>query len=175
MKVILVVAYGINRVIGKEGKLPDWQLRADMQHFKKTTVGKAVIMGRKTYESFDRKYRPLPDRLNIIVSRNKNYVPEPNGENVSVQTSLVRAISYAQEKGYTEVYIIGGGEIFTETLSGIYFHVDEIIATEIDGYFEGETFFPGISDAFWKKEKIGEQTQNEKNSHAFAIYRYIRK
>lgn len=176
MKLNIIVAYGTNFVIGNNGKLPGWKLPADMENFKIfTTLKRAIIMGRKTYESFRRKsgeLKPLPDRDNFIVSRNENYKPEGDNDRVFVCHSLGEAISEAFAMGYDEVCIIGGGEIYKQALSLSY--KMEILATEIDADFDGDTFFPAPDYSLWNKEVLQEVSADERNSHDFKIVHYTK-
>jgi dihydrofolate reductase len=177
MKLILLVAYGQNMVIGNKGGLPGWKLPADMENFKRITIEKrGMIMGRKTYESFRRpsgELKPLPNRDSFIVTRNESYKPEGQNERVFVCNSLTNAIGDAFALGYNEICVIGGGEIYREAF-GTNFEI-EILATEIDGEFEGDTFFPIIDYFLWNKEVLMDVKKDEKNSHNFKIVRYTKK
>lgn len=129
-----IAAMSENRVIGQEGKLP-WHVPEDLKHFKTTTLGKPVIMGRKTYDSLGRL---LPGRENIIVTRNKNFqVPK-----AVVFSSLQDAIEYCKKKyaADDEVFIIGGGEIYTLSLP----YLDRIYLTIIHAHFDGDAYFPAV-------------------------------
>lgn len=179
----IVVAYGNNFVMGNKGGLPGWKLPKDMFHFKNLTMdnGNAsiLIMGRKTFESFPEQYRPLPDRYNFILSRRGHqYIPQPRNPLTFVHTSFIESHSmYRLEKEFRKkkVFVIGGAEIYKEALilRGPWF-VNEIIATEVDGGFEGDTFFPAPNYSLWQKEVLREVEKDEKNSHNFKIVRYIR-
>ncbi|MET0961618.1 MAG: dihydrofolate reductase [Noviherbaspirillum sp.] len=131
----LIVAMDRKRGIGIANQLP-WRLPEDLAHFKRTTTGHAIVMGRKTYESVG---RPLPGRRNIVVSRN----PAWRAEGVSVAATPQQACELARDE--TEVFIIGGAELFAQTL-GL---ARRMIVTEIDGEFECDTFFPEISARDW--------------------------
>lgn len=117
-----------NRVIGKDNEMP-WHLPADLQHFRKTTLDKPIIMGRKTYESIG---RPLPKRHNIIISRNADY----KVEGCDVVTSLDEALQRAG--AVDEVFIIGGGFLYAQTID----HADKLYLTFIDLDVDGDTHFP---------------------------------
>lgn len=129
----LLVAYDLNRVIGIDNKMP-WHIPEELKYFKKVTMGKAIVMGRKTFESIG---RPLPGRLNIIVTRNKNY--EAAGVEVfhDLQTAVERGKEYSDE-----VVIIGGAEIFNLAMDS----ADRLYITIIRKAFEGDTFFPKHDD-----------------------------
>lgn len=188
-KITIVVAYGKKFVIGKDGKLPNWKLPADMAHFKELTMdkeaekykGSIVVMGRKTYESFPLKYRPLPDRHNYIFSRQEpRYQPLPENFYTHVVKSFTDVYWLSDFDGITsdlKIFVIGGAEIYKTSLSlqkdDVLF-VNEIIATEIDGDFKGDTFFPAPDYNLWTKEILKEVSKDEKNSHSFQIVRYTR-
>ncbi|MHA6260852.1 dihydrofolate reductase [Sporosarcina sp. CAU 1771] len=131
----LLVAHDANRVIGLNNDLP-WYIPEDLAYFKKMTMGKAMVMGRKTYESIG---RPLPGRLNIVVTRNQDY----SAEGVLVVQDLTEAIEKAKEYN-EEVMIIGGSEIFKLTLE----IADRLYITSIQHSFPGDTFFPEYSSGW---------------------------
>jgi dihydrofolate reductase len=146
MKTIIIAAIAENRVIGKKGVLP-WHIPEDFQHFKNTTRGHAIIMGRKTLESMNN--RPLPKRINIILSRNPNYT----AEGCVVKTSLQEAIQHAQEQGAEKAFVIGGAAVYKEALA----IADQMILSHVKGIYEGETLFPE-----WGNEwKVVEEKQHE--------------
>lgn len=132
----LLVAYDLNRVIGIDNKMP-WRIPEELKYFKKVTMGKAIVMGRKTFESIG---RPLPGRLNIIVTRNKDYVA--NGAEVfhDLKEAIERGKEYSEE-----VVIIGGAEIFNLSMD----IADRLYITIIRKEYEGDTFFPE-HDNSWK-------------------------
>lgn len=127
MSVILIVAMSLNRVIGKGNEIP-WNIPEEQQLFKKITIGHTLIMGRKTYESIG---RPLPERKNIIITRNKHFT----SEGCHIYPSLKQAI---EDHKNTRIFIIGGAEIFRQTLA----IADEIYLTVIQEEIEGDVFFP---------------------------------
>lgn len=132
----LLVAYDLNRVIGIDNKMP-WHIPEELKYFKKVTMGKAMVMGRKTFESIG---RPLPGRLNIIVTRNKEY----EADGVEVFHDLQKAIERGKEYS-EEVVIIGGAEIFNLSID----FADRLYITIIRKEYEGDTFFPEHDDR-WK-------------------------
>lgn len=145
--VSLIVAKSENNVIGKDGKIP-WYIPEDLKRFKKLTTNNVVIMGRKTYESLPEEYKPLPNRLNIIISRLINYSPK----NCIVSNSLEAAIKKAGTN--KEIFIIGGSEIYEESLK----YVSKIYMTEVLGDFDGDTYFPKLGHGWVevkKEEKEG--------------------
>ena len=141
--VSLIVAMAHNRVIGKDNDMP-WHLSEDLKHFKRVTLGKPVIMGRKTWESLG---RPLPGRPNLVVTRQQEFQPE----GASVHSSLADAINFAKlsakELGVSELMIIGGAQIYEAAMP----FVDRMYITEIDTHVEGDTFFPIIENKSWKE------------------------
>jgi dihydrofolate reductase len=134
----LVVAMSENRCIGRDGRLP-WNIPEDLKHFKRVTTGHAVIMGRKTHESIS---RPLPNRRNIVVSRD----PERRFDGCEVATSLDAAITLARQTDPMPM-VIGGAEIYREALP----QVTTIFLTKIHRHVDGDAFFPDLSPAEWEE------------------------
>lgn len=135
-RISFVVAVSRNGVIGRDGGLP-WHISTDLKRFKAITMGKPLIMGRKTWESLPKK--PLPGRPNIVITRQKNY----RAEGASVVSDIPLALAAAGQ--VEEVCVIGGGEIFDMFLA----QTDRIYLTEVDLEVEGDTFFPPIDPAQW--------------------------
>ncbi|WP_416466289.1 dihydrofolate reductase [Pseudomonas sp. LFS044] len=140
----LIAAIGANRVIGIENRMP-WHLPGDFKFFKAQTMGKPIIMGRKTWESLG---RPLPGRLNIVVSRQ----PGLNLEGAQVQPSLAAAIDladhWARETGVDELMLIGGAQLYGQALEqGL---VDRMYLTQVDYAPEGDAWFPRVDDSEWE-------------------------
>lgn len=138
MQIILVAAHDPNLVIGKDGGLP-WRYPEDLKHFKETTQGKVVVMGRGVFEELNEM--PLPKRENIVLSRTKIY------DNVKTFTSLEEALESLSED---DIYIIGGGVLYRETLP----IADKLIITEIKNVYDGDTFFPeyrNMIGTMWKE------------------------
>jgi dihydrofolate reductase len=160
MKVTLIVAYGRNRAIGKNNKMP-WHLPADLAHFKRTTLGHPVIMGRNTFESIG---RPLPGRRNIVVSRSGKVLHE----GVSVAPSLEAALAACSSEA--EVFVLGGAQIFVAALP----LAQRIIATEIDADFDADVFFPAIDRAQWRESARAHHAVDEKNAYALDFVTYDR-
>lgn len=157
----IIVAVGENNVIGKDNDLI-WKLPRDMKHFKETTTGHYIIMGRKTFES---NGRPLPNRTNVIVTRDKNYT----AEGCVVVHSLEDAINEAKDDA--EGFIIGGGEIYKKSMS----FIDRIYITKIHHEFEGDTFFSEINMEDWTEVDRRDFEPDEKNEYAFTILTLDRK
>lgn len=142
MTLSIIVAMAENRIIGKDNRLP-WHLPEDLKHFKEITMGKPVIMGRKTYESIG---RPLPGRENIVLTRNKSY----QAKGAKVISSLQEAIKACPSA--EEIFIIGGAELYKETLS----KADRLYLTVIHKDFEGDAYFPKVD--LEKDFKVVEKT-----------------
>ncbi len=156
MHLSIIVAMGSNRVIGNRNALP-WHLPADLAHFKSTTMGKPILMGRRTHESIG---RPLPGRLNIVITHNRNYT----AEGCSVVHSLEQAIEAAS--GHEEIMIIGGAELYRQALP----RVERLYLTCIDADFEGDAYFPELSDADWRELASESHRPDGKNAHP---YRFV--
>lgn len=158
----LVVAKSDNNVIGHDNQLI-WHLPNDWKHFKEITTGHPIIMGRKTFESIG---RALPNRTNIIITRNKNY----SIENTKVAHSLNEAIEIAK-KIDEDIFIIGGGKIYEQALD----LVDILEVTEVHENFEGDTYFPEIDLNVWKEISRIKHHKDEKNKFDYSFVRYERK
>lgn len=158
----LVVAMDKDHLIGNQNQLP-WYLPSDLKYFKEVTMNKIVIMGRKTFESIG---KPLPNRINIVISRTANY----NQNNVFVYQSVDDVINeynlYSDSE--QEVFVIGGSEIFKQFLP----IADRLYITEIDNEFKGDTYFPEVSQSEWYLNKSIDGIVDEKNpyKHTFKIY-----
>lgn len=155
MTISLVVAMAENRVIGRDNQLP-WRLPADLRHFKQITLGKPVVMGRKTYESIG---RPLPKRTNIVVTRDKNY----QAPGCTVVNSICEAFTAAIAA--EEIMIIGGANFYEQLLS----HADRIYLTVIHQDFEGDTYFPPLVENDWKETGREDHEADAENSYAYSF------
>jgi len=151
----IIVAVANNNVIGKDNDLI-WHLPRDMKHFKETTTGHFIIMGRKTFES---NGRPLPNRTNVIITRDKEF----NAEGCVVVHSLEDALEKAKDD--PEAFIIGGGVIYKMALP----IVDRIYLTKIHHAFEGDTFFPKLDMNEWDEVSCQDFEPDEKNKYPFSI------
>ena len=166
MEVIIIAAVANNRAIGKNNDLI-WHLPDDMKFFKQTTSGRPVIMGRKNYESIPNRFRPLPNRENIIVTRNNDYL----AEGATVVHNLDEALKVVRNE--EEIYIIGGGEIYQLALDeGI---VDTMFITQVNGSFEADAFFPEFDDSKWDQDMILDHPQDSKHKYGFTIFKYAKK
>lgn len=144
-------------VIGKDNSLP-WKIPEDLQNFKNVTSGKTVIMGRKTFESIPEKYRPLPNRHNIIISRSMS-----SQEGIDVCRSVKEALEKAESYG-KEVFIIGGSSIYEQTLPS----ADKMYLSFVKKDYQGDTYFPKFNKEEWTVE-------NKKEFQEFELVTYIRK
>lgn len=159
MRIIIIAAISRNGVIGKaNGEMP-WHVKEEFQHFKKTTLGFAVIMGRKTFETLG---KPLKERENIIVTRNLNFKSE--FENVKIVGSLNDSLTYCEAKNYEKAFIIGGGQIYTQAMQ----FADEMILSFMKFDADGEVRFPEIKNEIWNLVSTEDRTQ-------FEIKKFIRK
>lgn len=166
MIISLIAAVASNNVIGSKGDLP-WHLPLDLKFFSDTTKGHYVIMGRKNFDSIPEKYRPLPGRPNIVVTRNPNFIHN----NVTVLTSIDEAIEFARINGEEEVFIIGGGDIYKQTID----MADKIYLTHIDAEPEGDTYFPTFNEQEWHKELLFSKDVDDVHNHSFKTFVYTRK
>jgi len=155
----IIVAIAKNGVIGKANGEMSWHVKEEFQHFKNTTLGFPIIMGRKTFETLG---KPLKGRLNIVVSKNKSY--KTLFDDVIIESSLLNAIEHCKNINPERIFIIGGGEIYKQAIS----FVDEMIVTFMKFDAEGEVKFPFINNDDWKVEKIID-------NDLFEIFRYLRK
>ena len=161
----LIVAVAENNVIGKDNDLI-WRLPKDMKFFKETTLNHHIITGRKNYISIPKKFRPLPDRINIVLTRQPNF----KEEGCIVANSLEDAIIFAKNYNETELFIIGGGQIYKEALAKNL--IDRMYITHVHEAFDGDTFFPAIDAEKWKKVSEVENTTDEKHAHSFTFTVY---
>lgn len=152
--IALIVAYSKNKVIGKNNKMP-WHLPNELKHFKEITMGGAVVMGRKTFESIG---EPLEGRLNIIISTSKKY----SADNLITVGSLNEAFERASAK---DVYISGGAMVYKEALP----YCEKLFVTEIDAHIEGDTFFPEFDESLYEKE-VGDYYNDEQFPYRFIVY-----
>ncbi|MDN4060961.1 dihydrofolate reductase [Massilia sp. YIM B02769] len=158
-RLTMVVAIDAQRGIGVNNQLP-WHLPEDLAHFKRVTLGRPIIMGRKTFDSIG---RPLPGRQNIVVTRNADW----RHEGVDAVSSLEEAIAQVQGD---EASIIGGAQIFAAALE----KADRMIVTEIDHSFDCDTFFPAIDPAVWV-ETAREEHHSEAKGYGYAFVTYERR
>lgn len=160
-RVCIIVAMDRNRVIGKDNRLP-WHISEDLKHFKALTMGHPIIMGRKTFESIG---RVLPGRLNVVVTRQSNYSAPAE---VCVASSIEAALAAA--KGAKEVFIIGGHGLYINTLERAW----RLYVTEVDGEFDGDTFFPEFDHALWQEVSRDQRPLAGEGYRGYAFVTYDR-
>lgn len=166
VKIIMVVAVSRNGVIGRDGDMP-WKLSTDLKRFKALTMGKPLVLGRKTFESFGAS--PLPGRPHVIVSRSASY-SMPGVESVqSLEAALARARVLAVEAGVAEVCVVGGGEIYKQAID----NADVLHVTHIDADIDGDTHFPVIDSSIFELVEETSVPAGERDNYPtrYAIYR----
>lgn len=161
MMLSIIAAMDKNRLIGNNNQLP-WHLPADFAYFKKTTMGKAILMGRKTYDSIG---RPLPGRMNIVLTRSPNL----SIKGVVTVTTLQQVKDLIDDDA--ELMVIGGSTIYDMLLND----VDRLYLTEVDGVFEGDAWFPELDVSQWQEIESIEFPADEKNIHAMRFVTLQRK
>ena len=166
MIVSLIWAMAENNVIGIENRLP-WKLPADMQWFRQNTMGKPIIMGRLTFESFGAK--ALPGRRNIIISRDTDYRSGENTDDIEVYNSLEAALDAT--KGVEEVMIIGGMSLYKQALS----MADRLYMTLVHAELEGDAWFPEFDIKRWDQTERSNYEADEKNSYPYSFVVFNRK
>ena len=153
MRLSIIVAMDDNQLIGKDNALP-WHLPADLAYFKKVTTGKTVLMGRKTHESIG---RPLPNRRNVIISRNATFT----AEGCEVVGSIDAALALAKDDN--EVMIMGGASFYEQMLP----HIDRLYITQIEGGYEGDAHFPNFNREAFLEVSRESHTPDENNPHTY--------
>ncbi|MEG0518873.1 MAG: dihydrofolate reductase [Bacteroidales bacterium] len=165
----LIVAVAQNNAIGRKNDLL-WHISQDLKHFKATTTGHPVIMGRKTYDSIG---RPLPGRRNIVVTRGngvKGEIKNPDTTSLEIVNSLEKAIEIA--KGEGEFFVMGGGELYNQTFE----KADRLYITKIFAEAtDADTFFPEIKSDYWREIRCGERVRDEENGIDFQFVVYERR
>ncbi|WP_028115696.1 type 3 dihydrofolate reductase [Ferrimonas senticii] len=152
MKLAMIACMAANRVIGKDNQMP-WHLPADLAHFKATTLGKPVVMGRKTYESIG---RPLPGRHNIVITRQSDY----QVEGITVVPSIAAAMAAAGE--VEELMVIGGGQLYNTLLP----QADRLYLTLVDAELDGDTYFPAWQPAQWQEVSSEVRLADDRNPYS---------
>jgi dihydrofolate reductase len=160
MTISIIAAIDENNVLGKDNKLI-WHLPADLKHFKELTTGHHIIMGRKTWESIGKK--PLPNRTNIVITRDKNY----KAEGCTLVNSLDSALDAV--KNDEEVFVVGGAEIYKQAMG----KASKMYITRIHHKFEGDTFFPEIGKE-WFEAINNDFEKDDKNKYDFSLCEYER-
>jgi len=160
----LMVAMAQNRIIGRNNKLP-WYLPEDLKYFRQVTMGKPIIMGRKTFESIG---KPLPGRTNIVVTRNPNWKQAGVIATDTLQMAFSRGESAAELNGGNEVVVIGGGQLYQEALT----LVDRMYITKVHAEVKGDAWFPEIDKSLWHEvaRKDFQATDPNPYAYSFVIY-----
>lgn len=170
-RISIMVAMAQNRCIGVNNTLP-WHLPEDLKHFKRTTSGKPVIMGRKTYDSIG---RPLPNRTNIVISRNAQW----QAPGVEVADSLVNAITLGQKAAKAmaadEIVIMGGAQIYSEALANCSATLSCIYLTRVHADVDGDAFFPSYDESQWTIESQQNFAPDEHNPFAYSFECWVRR
>lgn len=162
MIISLIWAMADNHVIGKENRLP-WRLSGDLQYFKRTTLGKPIIMGRKTFESFGA--RPLPGRQNIVITRDTAY----QAEGADVVHSIEEALERAGDAD--EVFIIGGAQLYEQMIG----RADRLYQTRVHATPAGDAFFPFYDESPWQLISIEDHVADDKNDHDYSFWLFKRR
>ena len=163
----LIVARAANGVIGADGGLP-WHISADLKHFKALTVGKPIIMGRRTYDSIG---KPLPGRPNIVITRNPDFGPDGVVVAHSLDEGLECAEAAARQLGVNEICVIGGGIVYRESMDrATILHV-----THVDAEIDGDAFFPAIDPEIWVPGPAENVPAGEKDEYPSRFVTYRRK
>ncbi|WP_271410121.1 dihydrofolate reductase [Pseudomonas sp. Q1-7] len=159
----LIAALAQNRVIGRDNQLP-WHLPADLKHFKAMTLGKPIIMGRKTWDSLG---RPLPGRLNLVVSRQEGLLLEGAEVFTSLEAALERADAWAREEAAEELMLIGGAQLYAQGLA----IADRLYLTRVELAPEGDAFFPEVSQQDWRlASSIEHEATTDTPAYAFEVW-----
>ncbi|MGF9691664.1 dihydrofolate reductase [Rhizobium sp. 0TCS1.26] len=165
--IVIVAAVSRNNVIGRGGDLP-WRLSTDLKRFKEMTLGKPVVLGRKTFESFGG--RPLPGRPHVVVTRDAGFAAAGVETAASLPEAIARAQALAEQTGATDIAIIGGGEIYRQAMP----IADRLAITHVETVIDdGDTFFPVIDDAIFTKTEEQAFPAGERDNFAtrFTVYR----
>ncbi|MCV0429846.1 MAG: dihydrofolate reductase [Roseibium sp.] len=162
----MFAAVARNGVIGAENDMP-WKISSDLKRFKRMTLGKPVVMGRKTFLSFGG--RPLPGRPHVIISRDPDYAPEGAEAVTSLAAAFERAKVLASDLGVDEIICMGGGQIYTQAIE----FADRLEITEVDAEPDGDTRFPEIDPSKWEEvgRESGERTEKDSADFTYVTYR----
>lgn len=165
MIVSAIAALSKNKVIGKDNDLP-WRLPDDMRFFMETTKGHHVIMGRKNYDSLHPKYKPLPQRTNIVITRQQDF----KAPGCIVLNAVEPGLEIAKKKDEPECFIIGGAEIYKLAMP----FTTRLYLTEIDAVIDGDTYFPDVDMRKWKEISRKHHSADDRHAYAFDIAVYDR-
>lgn len=161
LPLVLVVAVAENGVIGNKGQLP-WHIPGDLKHFKSVTMGKPIVMGRKTYESIG---KPLPGRANIVLTRDRHWSADGIRIAASLEDALRIGAEEAKKAGAEEIAVIGGSALFAETLP----IAAKIELTEVHASPEGDTFFPPYNKKDYRETRRAPRQQGERDDHPYSV------
>jgi dihydrofolate reductase len=161
MKIVLVAAIGDNNVIGRDGQLP-WRLKSDLQHFRRVTIGKPVIMGRKTYASIG---KPLKDRTNIVLTSDLGLAAPGTVLATCMDEALARARQDAAARGVDEIMIIGGSDVFAAMMP----RADRLEITRVHASPEGDALFPPIDPQVWRETSRQQHPAGPDDSADFTV------
>jgi dihydrofolate reductase len=167
MNIVLVAAVGENNVIGRAGGLP-WRLKSDLAHFKRLTIDKPVIMGRKTYLSIG---KPLPRRTNIVITRDANFAAPGVVAAPTFEAALALAREDAERRGTDEIMVIGGSEVFAAALP----LAARLEITHVHSATQGDVTFPPIDPALWREAERSERAAGPDDEAAFDVTVYLRR
>ena len=167
MEISLVVAVARNNVIGRDGGLP-WRLSTDLKRFKALTIGKPVVMGRVCYDSIG---KPLANRTNIVITRNRDFAPEGVVVAHSLEDALECAAAESRNLGVDEIAVIGGGVVYREVMD----RATVLHVTHIEADIEGDTFFPEIDPAVWEAGPTESVSAGEKDDYPTRFVTYRRR
>ncbi|MCZ4410267.1 dihydrofolate reductase [Cryomorphaceae bacterium 1068] len=168
MIVYSIAAIAENRAIGKDNDLI-WNLPDDMKFFKDSTLNQVVITGRKNFESIPHKYRPLPNRINIVLTRSEDY----DASGALVYNSIEDALNFCKSEGHKSVFVIGGGQIYKLALEKNL--VDVMYLTRVHESFEADSFYPEFDEAIWKKEIMEEHPKDDRHNYSYTIEKWTKK
>ena len=166
MEIAMIAAVAENGVIGKDNDLV-WSLPDDMKYLMNTTKDHFILLGRKNYESLPPKFRPLPNRTNVVITRQ----PAFQLDNAFVVHSLKEAIDLCKKENQEKIFVIGGGQIYEQALP----QTDTLYITEIHHSFDGDTFFPDYDKNEWKEVSREHHEKDERHKYSFDFVVYKRK
>jgi dihydrofolate reductase len=155
--VSIVVACAGNGVIGRDGGLP-WHLPTDMKRFRELTSERAVVMGRRTFESLPDRFRPLPNRRNLVLSSNRGWS--------ALGAEVFPDLSSAVEACNGDCFVIGGEQTYREALV----LAERVYATEVEGAIDGDVFFPALAESEWRRVERSERVVENDHSFTFCVY-----
>lgn len=158
IRIALIVAVARNGVIGRDGDLP-WRLSSDLKAFRRLTMGKPIIMGRRTWATLHKK--PLDGRDNIVMTRDLGFMSDGAIVVHSLEDALAQAYRLAEQRGTNEIMVIGGAEIYRATLP----HAHRLYWTQVDAEPEGDTYFPGLAAGAWSETSVEEIAQGPNDQY----------